>query len=542
MDLMRRLAVLTALFLVVAAPAQASPSQESTFQDDNLLVYNEPEGVAKTLDTLKALGVDRIRASVFWKVIAPSPASAERPEFDAADPAAYGPDAFTRYDTLLRLALERGLKVNWNVTSPAPNWATGNAERADIDHTFDPSPREFNLFVRALGTRYSGQYALVEGEPPIPRVDYWSVWNEPNQGGWLTPQWAKDPRDPKQQVETSPRIYRALVDAMYDGLQATGHEKDTILVGETAPKGLNVQGTTRAMKPARFMRQLFCLDDNLQFLQGSSAELRGCPVSDPVANFPKEHPGLFSATGWSHHPYELTFAPDRKPQDPEFFTIANLDDLSNLLRRIYDRYGRPRPGGGALYLTEFGYQTNPPDPIAVTLKQQSVYLNHSEFLAWRNPRVRTLSQFLLVDDKPLPGYPRTSVGAWGGTFQSGLMTLSGDRKPSFESYQLPIHVPRESIKRGSKLRVWGMVRVAENGKPQKVDVLIKAKGSKRAFRRIKSVTTNDRGYLDTRFAVNTSGFVRLSWASPGGRVVVSRSARYFVKKPVVKKKKPKKQG
>ena len=91
----------------------------------------------------------------------------------------------------------------------------------------------------------------------------------------------------------------------------------------------------------------------------------------------------------------------------EFFTIANLDDLSGLLRRVYDRYGRPRPGGGALYLTEFGYQTNPPDPIAVTPKQQSVYLNHSEFIAWRNPRVRTLAQFLLVDDKPLPGYPRT---------------------------------------------------------------------------------------------------------------------------------------
>jgi hypothetical protein len=282
------------------------------------------------------------------------------------------------------------------------------------------------------------------------------------------------------------------------------------------------------MKPGRFIRQLFCLDDNLQFLRGTSAELRGCPVNDPAVNFPKEHPGLFEATGWSHHPYELTFSPAKKPEDREFFTIANLDDLSGLLRRVYDRYGRPRPGGGALYLTEFGYQTNPPDPIAVTPKQQSVYLNHSEFIAWRNPRVRTLAQFLLVDDKPLAGYPRSSVAAWGGTFQSGLMTLDRNRKPAFESYQLPIHVPRPTLNRGSRLRIWGLVRPADT--PPRVDVMFKAKGSKRAFRRIARTTGSADGYVDTRVRMTRSGFVRLQWTSPGGRVVVSRSARFDVRK------------
>lgn len=525
---MRRPAALLITFFALAAPAQAARTQESTFQDDNALVYAEPADVASTLDTLHALGVDRVRASVFWKVVAPSPGEDQRPEFDAADPAAYGPDAWRRYDTLLLLARQRGIKVNWNVTGPAPDWATGTPERADIDETFDPSPREFDLFVRALGIRYSGSYVPAEGQPALPRVDYWSIWNEPNQGGWLTPQWADDPRGGNQ-VEASPRIYRSLVDAMYDGLAATGHEKDTILLGETAPKGVNRQGVTRAMKPGRFIRQLFCLDDNLQFLQGTSAELRGCPVNDAAVNFPKQHPGLFEATGWSHHPYELTFAPTKRPEDPEFFTIANLDDLSGLLRRVYDRYGRPRPGGGALYLTEFGYQTNPPDPIAVSLKQQSVYLNQSEFIAWRNPRVRTLAQFLLTDDKPLPGYPRTSVAAWGGTFQSGLMTLEGNRKPAFESYQLPIHLPTPTLrKRGSRLRIWGLARAASGA--VKVDVLFKRAGSKRAFRRVASVQSTPAGYVDTRVRMTRPGFVRLQWTTSGGRAVTSRSARFNIRK------------
>jgi hypothetical protein len=100
------------------------------------------------------------------------------------------------------------------------------------------------------------------------------------------------------------------MDQMYAALQATGHGKDTILIGETAPKGQErVTGPTRAIKPGRFIRQLYCLDDNLQFLQGTSAELRGCPVTDQAAKMIAEHPALFRATGYAHHPYELTFAP-----------------------------------------------------------------------------------------------------------------------------------------------------------------------------------------------------------------------------------------
>jgi len=532
-------AMLACTLALQAASASASISQESTFQDDNRLVYDTPENVAKTLDQLRSLGVDRVRISVFWKVVAPDAKSREKPQFDATDPAAYPHGAWDRYDAIVRLAKDRGLGVNFNLTDPAPLWATGTPEREDIAETFEPNAREFDLFTRAVGTRYSGSYTPKGATGPLPRIDYWAIWNEPNQSGWLTPQWVADARDPSGQVEASPRIYRDLADAAYDGLESTGHGSDTILVGETAPKGLNVTGTTRSMKPGRFIRRLYCLDDLHQPLTATAAEVRGCPKDGDRARFIAQHPVLFKMTGWAHHPYELTFAPTVPPTDPDYFTIGNLDAFGALLRQVFASYGQPIPGGGRdmpLYLTEYGYQTNPPDPIGVSLLNQSRYLNASEYLAARNPAVRTLAQFLLTDDRPLPGYPRGSVGAYGGTFQTGLQTEDNRQKPAYATYKLPIHLPKRTIIRGSRLRVWGLVRAAPEGPTQvTVEIRTSRRGSK--WRAKKTVTVaNMRHYVDTRVKVRTKGFARLVWKSPSGDVLTSRAASFLLRDKPVKRK------
>jgi len=523
------LAGLTAL----PAAAAASANQESTFQDDNLLVFAEPAAVARTMDKLKALGADRLRVSVFWRDVAPDKLKQEKPAgFDGADPAAYPSSNWDRYDTIVRLARERALAVNFNVTAPAPFWATGSLkDRPDLDETFNPSPAEFGAFVRAVATRYSGSY-VPPGPPsaPLPRVDYWTVWNEPNQPGWLTPQWAEDPRAGGRLVETAPRIYRALLDEMYAGLIATGHAKDTILIGETAPQGQErVKGPTRAIKPGRFIRQLYCLDDHLQLLRGTSAEVRGCPVAGQAARFVAGHPGLFRATGYAHHPYEFTFAPNRPPKFADNYTTGNLGALSALLRRVYQRYGQRVPGGGRdvpLYLTEFGYETNPPDPAKFSFATQAAYINEAEWITYRNPRVRTMTQFLLVDDKPTPGISDPTE-AYGGTFQSGLMTEQGKVKPALRAYALPIFLPLRTVGKAGRLRVWGLVRPAANGTAPRVQVQVRTTG--RAFKTLKTVTGSaGRGYVDTTFAARRSGEVRLVWRS-GGKSIGSRAVSFRMK-------------
>jgi hypothetical protein len=490
----RLLALACALVCALAAPAHAATGQEAMFQDDNLLVYGTPDKVAETLDELERLGVDRVRISVFWAVVAPK----ERPA-DPSDPAQYPGGSWDRYDTVLRLANERGIGVNFNITTPAPSWATGNPERADIKETYEPDAAEWGRFVKAVGTRYDGAHGPA-------RVDYWSLMNEPNQAGWLTPQWKQ--RDGKW-VEAAPRLYRDMVRTGWQALQDTGHGADTILVGELAPKGLkDNRGETRSIDALRFIRRLYCLDDNLQVLAGSDAEAQGCPPSDQLTAFPAQNPGLFGMTGWAHHPYELLLSPDRRQSWPDWVTTANLDDLQSVLRRIRARYNQAELEV-PIYLTEFGYQTRPPDRLAVSPAQQAQYINHAEYLAYRRRDVRTLAQFLLLDDGP----------PIDRTFQSGLRFRDGRAKPAYRAYQVPIHLPTTRLRRGQRLRVWGGARAAETGTRPAIQVQFRRSGTKRWRRLVTLRGDRTRGYVNTTIRNPGAGSVRLSWNGRTSRTV-----------------------
>lgn len=538
---MRRPLLLLALAALLApAGAHASATQDSMFQDDDLLEFAPASKVTDTLNTLRSLGVDRVRVTVFWDAMAPAANSQTKPKgFDGSDPDSYSDARWARYDTLARLAAERGIGVMWDVAGPAPKWATPNPARKDLDPTYAPSTTEFNAFVRAVATRYSGTF-LARGDrpktvnhpakgvpglpgyqppyttttkpgPPLPRVDWWEIWNEPNQPGWLTPQWTlHGSQHHKSWIPTSPTVYRGLADAMYNALVGTGHGGDTILVGVTAPKGLNVKGLSRAMKPQQFITELYCVDRYNEVYRGRAAQVRGCPTKDQLTAFPAQHPVLFKATGFAHHPYELTFAPNRRPTDPLYLTIANLPKLSDTLRRAWLRYRQPVPSSGVpLYLTEFGYQTHPPDPLGVSPARQAAYLDQAEYMTWRDPAVRTLSQFLLVDG----GAP---VGL---TFQSGLRYINGAPKPAFAAYRLPIWIPRPRTHRGRHLRVWALVRPAPNGQAPTVQIQFRARGSRR-WRTIASPAGSaPRGYVWTTVAAQGKGAIRVVWNGQASRTV-----------------------
>lgn len=491
-----RFAIAALALLAAAAPAHASRTQESTFQDDNHLIYASDAVVARTMDRMKALGADRLRVTLLWSAIAPDLAATQKPPgFDGADPGDYPAGAWDNYDRLVQDAADRGLALNFNITVPGPLWAMGASPRSDIANRYAPSPAEFGDFVRAVARRY-------------PQVSYWTIQNEPNQPGWLDPQWV---RSRKGWAEASPSVYRGLVDAAWQALQETGHGADTILIGETAPKGVSVRGVTRALSPGRFIKRLYCLDDHLQLLRGAAASARGCPANDSPGAFRAAHPGLFASTGYAHHPYELIFAPNRPPRHSDWYTIANLPRLAALLRRVRARFGA---GSMPLYLTEFGYQTHPPDPLGVSAAQQARYLNQAEYLAYRSRNVRTLGQFLLYDDGP----------PFAVTFQSGLDYANGRAKPAQAAYRFPLWLPDPLVARGRRLHVWGLLRAAPNGQAHNVDVLFRAAGQRRYHRIAKVRTQAARGYVDTYVHVVRSGLIRLRWGA-----VRSRAAGFRVR-------------
>jgi len=483
----RRLATLTALLaLGVAGSAQAGVDQEAMFQDDNQLIYVAAGPQKEHLDTVRALGVDRIRATILWRAIAPSPDARTRPSFDAANPAAYGAGVWDNYDRLVREADARGLKVNFNVTGPSPLWANRKPPRPDIADNYEPSPGEYAQFVAAVGRRYSGTYPDGMGGT-LPRVDYWSIWNEPNHSGWLTPTWQKTGGT---FVERSASLYRELLDGGYAALKAVGHGSDTILIGETAPSGTDSKDVKRFMKPLVFLRALYCVDGSLHRLKGTAAKRLKCPSS--AKDFVTGHPALFKATGYAHHPYQLLTAPNVKPTDKDFVTIGVLSRLTRTLDTMQRRYGSRRKL--PIYLTEFGYQT-PPDPFGVPLGLQAAYINQAEHIGSRNRRVRTVSQFLLVDDvEPV----RT-------TFQSGLVSRGGSRKPAFNAYRIPVWVSGSSPRR----RVWAVLRPAAPRAPA-TGVIQFRRAKTKTWRTVRSVRSRGaRNVINTTIRARGRGAVRV---------------------------------
>jgi hypothetical protein len=166
-------------------------------------------------------------------------------------------------------------------------------------------------------------------------------------------------------------------------------------------------------------------------------------------------------------------------------------------------------GGVPLYLTEYGYQTNPPDRIGVSLRNHAAYLDESEFIAYRNPAVRALSQFLLRDG----GAPVSK------TFQTGLLFHDGKPKPAYQSYKLPIWLPKRRFKPGSRVRVWGLIRPAANGTAPDVEIQFRRPHGS-AWRHLTTRRASaERGYLDQRVLIPGSGRVRLSWNGQVSRAV-----------------------
>lgn len=227
-------------------------------------------------------------------------------------------------------------------------------------------------------------------------VKRWLIWNEPNQSRWLKP--------------TNARIYvTRLLNPAYTaihrviaGAQVGG--------GATAPRGVT---------------------------GGVS----------PIAWIGAMHAAHARLDAYAHNPYPL----DPKRETPltggcsasycQTLTMATIARLESLVARDF---GRAR-----IWLTEYGYQTYPPDRIlGVSPSLQARYIGEGDYQAYRTARVDLLIQYLYRDE---PNVSR---------FQSGLITLSGSRKPAYSAFQLPL---AEASHSGSAVTLWGQLRAPGAG-------------------------------------------------------------------------------
>jgi hypothetical protein len=501
---------------VHTVPAHASTDQRSIMMDDDLLLYRGPAVMQKTLQRMKAMGADYVRATVLWSLAAQDVRStrARRRRFRAARPSTYPHRNWDRYDDLVRAAQTIGIGVYFNVTGPGPDFAHGKPPRSQRRNrrTWRPKAREFYKFVAALGTRYSGAYADEnQGRGILPRVSFWSLWNEPNQGGWLTPQWAFS-RRLRRLIPASPAIYRKLYFFGRRALDRTGHGADVILVGETAPLGSRKMGARMPIRPKKFMREMFCVDKNGNPFRGRAARARSC------GDFKRYH--AIRAFAWAHHPYTKNLPPTVRDASPDSVTMANIGELPAFLDTIADRTHRVAFGLGVVS-TEFGYETNPPDPFSgIPPDKQAEYINDGDFLAYQNPRVFAQTQFLLRDVDPLTRH-RPGTKAYWFTYQSGLYYANDTPKPAAQAYMLPfIAFPIGPAAEGgpNRVAVWGQLRFRPNTTTDQVQIEFAAAGAS-SFQAVGDPIDVQPGrgfFTGTVEAPGGGGYWRARWIDPSG--------------------------
>ncbi|HTE58947.1 MAG TPA: hypothetical protein VK631_01270 [Solirubrobacteraceae bacterium] len=486
--------------LAAPAAARASTAQESLVEDERQMLQSGPVARAAALDDVVALGADGVRAVVRWRDVAPAPDAARPPAgFEPADPASYPAARWDPVDDLVRGTAARGLALLLSPSAPIPSWASRCAGSAALRRLCTPDPGRYGAFLRALGRRYSGAYADEnEGGGILPRVGRWSFGNEPNQATWLLPQFAVRGG---RTYSAAAVAYRAMVRAGIAALRSTGHRGDQMLLGETSPIGRRTGALARrSTPPATFIRTLLCIDARGRALRGKAAAIRGC------AGFKR-----LPVTGFAHHPYAQGGSkPPAFRGDPATeITLASSRRLERLLDAGAAR-GRI-PAALPIHYTEHGFQSSPPDAtFGVSLARQAAYVNQADWIAYRDPRVRTVAQYKLIDD------PIVS------SFQSGVRFVDGRPKPAYGAYRLPLWVARKGP---ARLRVYGQVRPLAPGATARVE-LQNAPLAGGAFTTVARLTVRSANNAFLRTVPRFEGRFRLRWTPPdGGAPLLSREAR-----------------
>ncbi|NLT06304.1 MAG: hypothetical protein GXY03_08325 [Solirubrobacterales bacterium] len=485
-------ALLSAAALGAAVPdrAAAGPKQISIFQDDANFVVGSTHDADAAVAEAKALGADAIRVFVVWSAVSPDARERTRPAgFDVADPDSEGYD-WSRYDTVIERAKRNGLRVFLAFTPEIPYWASEQPRRCPhriggYDHLADscmwnPSPRLFGQFVAAVAKRYGrGAPAPYGGQ-----VDYWSPWNEPNLEHYLMPQ---TKRTRWGMVDLAGKRYRALWQAAYRSIaRYDRRNRGRVLFGETAA----------ISSPLDTLHAALCLDQRGMPFKGRMRRLQGC--GGRVRRLP--------IGGLALHPYNnyAIGSVFTRAATKDSLPMAHLHRAHTFLRAA-QRHKRIPPRRG-IYVTEFGFQSSPPNPFGdgLPLVRQAAALNEADRLFWGDRRIRSVAQYELFD----VGNP--------DEFNTGLRFADGEAKPSLAAYRLPLVVSRLAANR---VEVWGQVRPAE--RPVRVRVEIAGGGVVRRPR------TNARGFY--RFVLRRPGAARLrlraAWTDGGGELHRSRVAR-----------------
>jgi len=374
---LRLVLCLVALSVIGAAGVErshAAPNVLVGIYDDTQILYGNPD---QTFPLLRTLRSEILRVDLFWGGAA---GVARRKPTNGANPAdtAYN---WAVYDRTVQYAARSGIKVVFSIWG-TPAWANGGRGL----NAAPVSAAQLERFAYAAARRYSGTYRGPDGRV-LPAVRLWMAWNEPNFRTFLAPQYR---RVGGRYIMQSAIDYARICNAVYNGVHRTMVANEKVACGVTGPGGNNNPNSDRpSVSPLAFMRAM-------------------------------KKAGVRRFDAYAHHPYYRNrddTPSTRLPENASRIMLGNIDSLTRELTRLY--------GPKRLWITEYGFQTNPPDRgvFGISWARQAQYVRESFAIARKHPRIDMLLWFLLRDETRLEGW------------QSGLLTASGRRKPAFTAFQ-----------------------------------------------------------------------------------------------------------
>jgi hypothetical protein len=270
-------------------------------------------------------------------------------------------------------------------------------------------------------------------------VTRWVMWNEPNKAIWLKP--------------ASPETYvQKILNPGYRGIK-TVNGAARVAGGVTAPRG--GQG---GVSPVDFIRRMDAAGARLDV--------------------------------YAHHPYPVY--PGDTPLaggcSCKTITMATLERLLKLVGQAFP--------SARIWLTEYAYQTNPPDAFGVSPEVQARFIGEAAWRVYKAPKVDLLIHYLYRDEPDL------------GRWQSGLETAEGRVKPARAATMLPL---AQLSRDGSRVRLWGQVRPGSGAQRYVIQRLSGSRWSAVARPQL----TNAEGFFSVTVRAPKKARLRL-WYPSGG--------------------------
>jgi len=347
-----------AILALGAGQARAASHMSIGFFDDPSFRWSPDR--TENLQSAADAGASIIHTTAQWSTIA---ATKPRNAANGDDPAYHLNDL----DELVQKASLDGLRVMIDIVG-TPKWANGGK----APNRLPKSMSTLQTFAKMLATRYNG--ANGHGY-----VGLYSVWNEPNLGLFLEPQFSG--KGKKFKI-VGPANYGRLFKAAYAGIKSGNHTAQ-VAIGETSARGRDkpLKHVSDSIAPGTFARYL--------------AKVKGLKFD-----------------AWAHHPYPT--APNLPPTQKVKYPNVTLSTMPRFEKDLRKWFHHAVP----VWITEYGHETKPGEKHGVTNSVQAKYAREALTIARKDPNVQMFIWFTFRDSH-------------GNPWQSGLEQPSGVAKPSY---------------------------------------------------------------------------------------------------------------